>query len=174
MSQDGADAMKNLLSFFCDDDNTNYKNYFAYFKKLSEKPPQNPVILIFDNEIKTGKRPLKKFLDASKLKGIDFKEGGYKKILSEENLYLATHQLVDDKNECEIEDLFEISVLAHKINGKEFSRASDFDIEKYYGKDHFSKYVYSNYDKINFSNFKPLLNYINDAIKDYESYLNVL
>ena len=40
-------------------------------------------------------------------------------------------------------------------------------IRKCYSKDHFSKYVYSNYDKIDFSNFIPLLDNIRDAIKDY-------
>ena len=168
ISQDGADAMKNLYYFFCDCENNVYKDYFSYFKKLSNKLPDNPVILIFDNEIKTGKRPLKKFLDSINLKGVDFKNGGYKKILPERNLFLVTHQLVDGKLECEIEDLFEKTVLEHEINGKRFSRDSEFDTEKYYSKDHFSKYVYSNYDKIDFSNFRPLLNNVRDAIKDYK------
>jgi len=167
MSQDGADAMKYLYWFFSENENANFPNYFAYFKKISQKSPINPVILVFDNEIFTGKRPLKNFLDVCGLKGVDFKDGGYKKIIDNENLYIATHQLLGKNKECEIEDLFKEDVLNHKINGKSFTKKSDFDIEKHYGKDHFSKYIYDNYRKIDFSNFKPLLDSIDKIITEY-------
>ena len=34
----------------------------------------------------------------------------------------------------------------------------------YYGKDHFSKYIVSNYENINFSEFRLLLDNINEII----------
>ena len=170
MSQDGADAMKNLYQFFTGKNANGYPNYLTYFNKLSKSQPQKPVILVFDNEISTGKRPLHIFLDFCGInqKKINFNNGGYKKLSEEGNLYLATHQLVNNNEECEIEDLFTKDVLDHKIGNKSFTRKSDFDIEKYYGKDHFSKYIFTNYKDIDFSNFKPLLNVINEIVENYK------
>lgn len=68
------------------------------------------------------------------------------------------------KPECEIEDLFSLETLKHKIGEKEFSRSSKFDTNKYYGKDKFSKYIATNYKNIDFTNFKVLLDTINDII----------
>ncbi len=168
MSQDGADAMKNLYRFFSNAENNRYINYYSYFNNLSKCKPTNPVIFVFDNEIKNEKKPLKNFLNFCKINKPDFKDGGFTPIISDGNLYIATHQLVNDKKECEIEDLFDDDVINHKINGKSFIRSSKFDNEKFYGKDHFSKYVYSNYKQIDFSKFKPLLDSINQIIISYE------
>ena len=170
MSQDGADAMKNLYQFFTGKNANGYPNYLTYFNKLSKSQPQKPVILVFDNEISTGKRPLYEFLSScgQNPKKINLNNGGYKKLSEEGNLYLATHQLVNNNEECEIEDLFDKDVLDHKIGNKSFTRKSDFDIEKYYGKDHFSKYIFTNYKDIDFSNFKPLLNVINEIVENYK------
>ncbi len=170
MSQDGADAMKNLYQFFTGKNANGYPNYLTYFNKLSKSYPQKPTILIFDNEISTGKRPLHEFLKfcGQNQKNINFTNGGYKKLLKEGNLYLATHQLVNNKEECEIEDLFDKDVIDHKIGNKSFTRKSNFDIEKHYGKDHFSKYIFTNYNDIDFSNFKPLLNAINEIVENYK------
>lgn len=169
MNQDGADAMKNLYRFFSDIENNRYINYFSYFNNLSKRKPINPVIFVFDNEINNGKKPLKNFLSFCGInKPIGFKNGGFEPIISDGNLYLATHQLVNGKNECEIEDLFEDKVINHKINGKSFTRDAKFDNEKFYGKDHFAKYVYSNYNKIDFSKFRPLLDSINQIIISYK------
>lgn len=165
MSKDGADAMKNLYSFFSDKEN-NYPNYLSYFNQLTESEPKNPVILVFDNETKSN-RPLKSFLDFSGNKGQTFESGGHIKLIDGGNIFLTTHQLVNGKAECEIEDLFSKDTLAHEINGKKFTRKSDFDVDKFYGKDHFSNYISSAYSTIDFSNFRPLLNLINDIITNY-------
>lgn len=53
------------------------------------------------------------------------------------NLYVLTHQLVGDKEECEIEDLFDEKTLNHTINGRSFSR-KDENKNKFYNKDNFS------------------------------------
>lgn len=42
------------------------------------------------------------------------------------------------------------------MGGKTFSR-KDTDNEKYYGKAIFSQYIEKQYDNIDFSNFKPML-----------------
>lgn len=165
MAQDGADAMKNLYKFFIGD---NVPNYIEYFKKLSGTKPQNPVILVFDNEVKSGKRPLSVFLKFCKHEGEISKSGGEIRLIKDSNIYLATHQISDDKDEAEIEDLFDNATLSHTINGKTFTKKADFDIEKYYGKDHFSKYISSNYETIDFSNFRVLLDTINKIVTTYE------
>lgn len=169
MSQDGADAMKHLYSFFSETDNKlSYPNYLKKFKELTKNDPNKPVILVFDNEIKSKtQKPLKVFLNFCGLKGKTFDIGGQIKLIDDSNLYLATHQLVRGKSECEIEDLFDSSVLNHQINGKKFSKNSKFDTNKYYGKDHFSKYISENYKSIDFTNFKPLLNAINEIVLNY-------
>lgn len=91
----------------------------------------------------------------------------FEKILNRSNLYILTNQLVGDKTECEIEDLFDEKTLNLEIGGKTFSR-KDEDKEKYYNKDIFSNYIASHYWEIDFTNFKPLLNNINKIVKDYQ------
>jgi hypothetical protein len=72
--------------------------------------------------------------------------------------------LVNGKAECEIEELFDAKTLGHIINGRSFSRADDYDKEKAYGKDLFSKYVLANFSTIDFSNFRPLLDALSSLI----------
>lgn len=166
MGIEGADAMKNLYKFFSDKDNKEkYPNYLEYFNKISNIDKKNPVIFIFDNEIKTKGKPLQVFSNTcNKISLCSFEKGGKQDLIGDGKLFIVTHQLIEGKSESEIEDLFDIEVLSHKINGKSFSRDSEFDIEKYYGKDHFSKYIASNYESINFSNFRPLLDNINKIV----------
>lgn len=164
ISIDGADAMNKLYMFFNESNNKECPNYLKYFNKLTGNKPKNPVILIFDNEIKNSEKPLKKFIKNNHISNKKIYNGGYEKIDNESNVFLVTHQLVKNKDECEIEDLFKDEVLNHKINGKEFTRDSKFDIEKFYGKDHFSKYISSSYEKIDFSDFKFLLNQIKEIV----------
>lgn len=167
MSLDGADAMKNIYNFFSGKgDKKNYCNYFEYFNKISNIEKKNPVILVFDNELKTKGKPLHTFSKDYKLSLTNFEKGGSKKLIDNGNLFLTTHQLMNNKEESEIEDLFDSNVLEHKINGKSFSKDSNFDTNKYYGKDHFSQYITSNYESINFSEFKPLLDNINSIISN--------
>lgn len=166
ISIDGADAMNKLYMFFNGNNNKEYPNYLKYFNELTGNTPKNPVILIFDNEIKNNEKPLKKFINQYHINSKNFYNGGNEKLDNESNVFLVTHQLVKNKDECEIEDLFEDVVLKHKINGKEFTRDSKFDTEKFYGKDSFSKYISSNYEKIDFSNFKFLLNQIREIVKN--------
>ncbi len=78
-----------------------------------------------------------------------------------------THPLINGKNECEIEDLFKKETLEYRIDGKSFSRKSDYDTNKYYGKEIFSRYVSSNYESIDFIGFRGLLDNLNKIIKMY-------
>lgn len=158
-SRDGADAMKKIHNFYIGD--CGFPNLLKYFKNKSTYEPKNPVVLIFDNEQRS-KKPLKKFKNDIKLQEeINLSEN------INENLYLLTNPLRKGLEECELEDLFEYSVLFHKLKGKEFSRKSTFDENKYYGKHIFSKYISRNYNNINFDNFKPMLDELDSIINKY-------
>lgn len=169
MSQDGADAMKNLYNFFSDK-NPKYTNYFKVFSGCSDKNLCNPVILIFDNELSNKCKPLHSFVSHIELSSSDkdkLKEDLCMKIIDEGNLFLVTNQLVDGKAECEIEDLFDETTRNHVIAGKTFSSNDKADKEKHYGKEIFANFIQSNYKSINFDNFRPMLNNIVKVIAEF-------
>lgn len=182
---DGADSMKNLYNFFSD--KSSFKNYYRNIAEKASSYPTYPVIFIFDNEMQSNK-PLKNFSNHAKIpndKKDELALGGYCKLdiinknigkdfsknqelINHSNLYILTHQLIGDKTECEIEDLFDKDTLNHEINGRKFSR-HDNNKNKYYNKDIFSNYIYSNYINIDFSNFRPLLDNLNKIINEYRN-----
>lgn len=156
----GADAMKNIWNFYSGENNC--ENIYEYMKnkgqvELSDKV--NPVILLFDNE-QEGEKPLKKFLQHS---GIALEKDKISKRLKA-NLFLQTIPLVNNLNECEIEDLYEQEVLNTTVAGKKFCRGAEDDSEQSFGKHIFSMYVMKHYKEIDFSNFLEILNSINSII----------
>lgn len=161
ISEDGADTMVNIYNYYS---GTNCRNIDKILeKKLSSKQSRgtrNPVILIFDNEQKGNKKPLKKFLNYSRKK-LDCNL--YSRICS--NLYLQTIPLVNNKDECEIEDLYSEDLLSIKIKGKTFSKKTNENSENYFGKSRFADFIKNNYSDINFDNFIPLLDCINEIIE---------
>ncbi|MBQ5345023.1 MAG: retron Ec67 family RNA-directed DNA polymerase/endonuclease [Acidaminococcaceae bacterium] len=161
--KDGADSIKNLYFCFSEKNNSSFPNYFKYFLKLSNEKQKNSVILLFDNEIDSENKPLKKFLGVIKASNDakDTLRTSYTlQLIPDGKLFLVTNPLAVDKKESEIEDLFPVEVLNIKIEGKVFCRDDKFDKTKYYGKHIFSKYVYKNYKMINFTGFIPLLDVI--------------
>ena len=82
-----------------------------------------------------------------------------------ENLYLATIPLVKGQKECEIEDLFSDEVLSHEIDGKYFDRKGK-DGEKSYSKQIFAYYIAQNISSVDFTNFVPLLDALNEIVKN--------
>ncbi|MDU1053820.1 retron Ec67 family RNA-directed DNA polymerase/endonuclease [Clostridium baratii] len=174
--QDGANPMKNLYNFF-DSNNSNplYPNYLNYFSTLSNKTPNFPVIFIFDNELKNKSKPLSNFINHIKLdkaKLSKFKKDY--KINLVDNLYLLTNQLLPGKSECEIEDLFDEHTLNHKISGKTFNRTlKKLEGTNYYSKEIFSNYISQNYKTINFDNFEPFLNNLNEIVSQSISHKEI-
>lgn len=156
ISVDGADTMKNIWNFY-----HGMGNCFNIFKYLSAKnnnavlEKANPVILLFDNEQEKN-RPLKKFLNYTK---INFEEEHISQKLNF-NLYLQTIPLVGKLDKCEIEDLYQEETLNLTINEKKFSRDTDIDQKRYFGKSIFSRYIIDHYNEIDFSNFIKLLDSI--------------
>ena len=164
MSTDGADAMKSLFRYFVPD--LNSPDYSRTFFELCGSEPRNPVIFLYDNET-VSDRPLKEFLRYIKLdkeRRTTLQNDLSIPLVEESKLYLLTIPLIGGKNECEIEDLLAQETLDIELDGKHFSREDSYDKSKFYGKDTFSKYIYRNYQTIDFSNFRPLLDALNNLI----------
>ncbi len=184
---DGADEWLKLYNYYSGRDN--YKNYFEFFSQKSSLKPLNPIIVIYDNEINAKDKPLYKFVNhvhPSDEEKNQLTLGNYIKlnkfvqpskknkneekkhtVVNDSNIYVLAPQLVGNKDESEIEDLFDEKTLKIEIGGRTFSR-DDSDKEKYYNKDIFSNYIASHYQEIDFTNFKPLLDNINKIVNDYQ------
>lgn len=159
--REGADTMKNIWDFY--KGTHGFINIFSYLSKkcLGDSLNRvNPVILLFDNEQVTDK-PLRKFLNHI---GIKAKINPDLMNLTA-NLYLQTISLINDFDECEIEDLYSEDILNIIIKGKKFEKIVEKDKEDTFSKDIFSKYILEHYYEIDFSNFIPLLDSINDVCK---------
>lgn len=169
---DGADTLTNIYNLY--GGGNNLTNYWKYFNKICNHSPTNPVILIFDNELTSQGKPIKKFLDfvnkdkknTINIKKENLQENLHQKVIG--NLFILTNSLVDDLLESEIEDLFDPNTLAHKIHEKTFSRNTK-DSNKNYGKEVFSNYVLNNYYNINFNNFRPMLTSMNTLVVKFNA-----
>ncbi len=171
--KDGADTMKNIYTCFSGAKGRE-KTCFEYFLGLGI-PQKMPVILLFDNEFDS-KHPLGNFLNSnqfsfSKDQINDMKQELYLRPLLNAKLFLLTIPLAPETEKAEIENLFSKETLEHEINGKKFTLKSNFDTEKYYGKNIFSKYVEKNFENIDFSGFKPLLDKIDLIVKEADTLL---
>lgn len=159
MNKDGADAMMNIVNFY--KGKNKLTNYAKMFKEKYKCKFEFPVILLYDNE-QVKSKPLKKLKGTLNI-NTEIKEKLYVNV--EENLFILTNPLVKGKSECEIEDLFTDDTLAHEISGKKFERGVVEDKGKtHYGKSRFSQYIYNDYENIDFSNFVPLLDALNEIV----------
>ena len=171
LSLDGADTLGNICQCYVSKHSKGMPRIFEYLKRVSGRNPQNPVVFIFDNETKSD-RPLKKFLQKQ---GIDdegrkhLAEKLYVQIQNGTNLFLVTNPLANEESEAAIESLFPKDVLSHEIDGKFFSLENDYDSTTHYGKEAFSKYIESNYNCLDFSGFRPILNALVDTIEANKS-----
>ena len=168
---DGADSMSSIYYFSsgCIRDKA-YTNYIECFKKLSGHQAENPVMLLFDNEWKSGK-PLCKFAKDVVKMSDDNKDALRKdeRALLLDNLYLLITPM-RDKNmlESDIEMLFKPETLNIQIAGKSFSKSDQYDQTLYYGKNEFAKYVMRHYREIDFTYFRPLLTNMTRILEEYE------
>lgn len=163
--EDGADTINMIYYHYTGKDGC--KNCLNPFNKYNAES-RNPVILVLDNEINgSDKKPIRKFQgynDLSRESKEIFETNLSIKLINNANLYLITNPLVKEKTECEIEDLFSDETLATEIRGMKFSRKGETG---FYGKVDFSIFVYNNYNEIDFSNFIPMLNHMNEIIETY-------
>lgn len=170
---DGADSMKNMYNFFSDKEGKVYPNYLKYFNSFGTKP-LNPTIFIFDNEISSKvDKPVKKFIYYV-YKGNSQLRQKKMKLLEDnlsleitENLFVVTNKLLENCDETEMEDLFDDETLAHEDGGKTFSKNGDS--ESHYGKEIFSKFILKNFEEINFENFRPILDKLDESVMKYRA-----
>lgn len=83
------------------------------------------------------------------------------------NLYILTNPKICVLQNTEIENLFTEETLKTNINGKTLSLKNDYNVDKYYGKEIFSKFILKNYSTIDFSNFVPMLDALNNIVLNY-------
>lgn len=168
LQEEGADSLQNIFNMY-----TGKNNFPNYWKDLVEKyniATSNPVILVYDNE-NSNKKPLQKILKSIK-STVKFPKNNFHEELETNqftniigNLYLLTNPSIEGKFDSEIEDLFDDETLDTVLGGKKFSRNKAFDLKKHYGKEIFANHIFDNYRKINFDDFKPMLDNITTIIE---------
>ena len=171
IAPDGANTLNNIYNYYSDK-YRDFPNYYSFFSKMRKHPSQHPIVLLFDNEVVTGKRPLYEFLkhiQANDNQRQILSSDLHLRLISESNLYLWTNPLVDGMKECEIEFLFRQETRDHQMGGKSLNLKDNFDISKYYGKDIFSQYISQNYIQVDFDGFIPLLDTLVQIIKSHQS-----
>jgi len=171
LALDGADSLTDLYDYFASKGKDKRTNYLAYFLRITQRTPQNPVIFVYDNEIANKNKPLCKFSNHANLNEAQKQSLGknlFLRLTPCGNLFLLTNPLVEGRTESEIEHMFTQETRSIELGGKKLSLASDFDNTRFFGKDHFSNYVLANYSTIDFSGFRPLLNALRTLLQEYE------
>lgn len=162
---DGGDSLIDFYEYFFSDkpknNRPNYKNHHEYFNRINNKS-NTQIIFLFDNELFIDKKPLQKFVNK-----INLSDDNKEKLRTEysvnlhSNIFLLTCPIINDSMKAaEIEDLFDSETLDVEIEGRKFGRRGDEDMTKYYNKNIFSKYIFNKRKEINFENFYPILNNI--------------
>ena len=170
LALDGADSLTDLYDYFASKGKDKRTNYLAYFLRITQRTPQNPVIFVYDNEIANKNKPLCKFSNHANLNEAQKQSLGknlFLRLTPCGNLFLLTNPLVEGRTESEIEHMFTQETRSIELGGKKLSLASNFDNTRYFGKDHFSNYVLAKYSTIDFSGFRPLLNALRTILQEY-------
>ena len=165
INPDGADTFAFLFECY-NSLKGNPPNYYRFFQSQAKEPAKCHVILLLDNETNSD-RPLKKFIRMANLsqeEKANLFSSLYHRIQGNTNLFLLTLNLPEGKTECEIEDLYPESVLNQVIDGRRFDRKVEKGDKNHYGKEVFSKYIYSHFETIDFSSFKPMLDALNRIV----------
>lgn len=158
---EGTDPIKKFIS-----------NYIFNYKKYPCFKAKKPVIIILDNDSGSkGSGGILSILTNGSFSNITEDRNSLRRknyIHVYENLYIIFTPMISDKDSC-IEDLYDKEILETKLNGKKFKNSNvDLKIDEY-SKNYFAKYVIqNNIENINFSNFKSILNAIDEIIRIYQ------
>lgn len=170
IAAEGADANKRIYELLIGD-----KSHPGYGKIISTDSIHvkgNPIILLYDNELSYDdkERPLYKFckntLKFDEATCEEIRTNLWTKIYDRIPLYLVTVPRYDGKNSSQIEDLFSQETKGTVLQGKKLSLDNKYDKEVNYGKNEFSQYIEHHYDRVDFSGFLPLLDAIDQIIKE--------
>jgi RNA-directed DNA polymerase len=141
-----------------------YPKEFAHFSAPGMK---EPVMLLVDND-PAGQGVLGVVINMLKKSSRAREEIDKNKpyIHIHDNLYLILTPLKEDQDISQIEDLFDVSTLSIKIDGKSFNRSNEDVTEKTYSKAVFARKVVEEMaSSINFEGFIPLLDRIVKVIE---------
>ena len=153
---------ENLRDIFAISSGTSgQKNLIDIYETLSKpfkgKIKHCPVIMLVDND--DGSKEIKNKVKAKK----SINNSVYHYV---ENLYIL---FSPEKENMEIEDLFDSDTLNTKIDGKSFNRQNKIDIKREYGKYVFAeKVIKAKQNEINFDGFKEIFNNFKIIINDYD------
>ena len=182
----GGNDLISLLHFFIDINNQVSRNYISYFKNILHQEPLKPVVFLLDNE-ENKKKPLKNFINSIS-KGTNVPSDEIYNIIKSNFLYnidynsflltlpIPSPQSQNQATEInfEIEDLFDLdfineNLIAPKFGGRKFDKKKKHEDHQHISKEIFSKEILNNYnsDYIDFSNFIPLLEKLNELSSDY-------
>lgn len=185
----GGNDLLSLLHFFININNQVSRNYISYFKNILHQEPQKPVVFLLDNE-DDPKKPLKNFIN-SVAKGTNVPPATILNKISSDYIYNIDYnsflltlplssvqtQNTPTKIDFEIEDLFDLdfindNLIAPKYDGRKFDKKKKHEDHKHISKEIFSKEILSNYNSphIDFSNFIPLLEKLNELSDDYTKF----
>lgn len=147
------------------------KNYHEDLNTKFKAPaPRHPVIVLIDNDC--GAYKIYEAIAGITKKPKPAGMGDFIHVTG--NLYVVPTPLGPGKVKTCIEDFFNAATLATPLNGKTFCRDKDIDDAKHYGKAAFALNVIAkNANKIDFSNFKGILDRVVKVIEDYEGKLKV-
>jgi len=139
--------------------------YKVESKYLAAPCRKQPVILLIDND--KGAKGLFSYVSGITKSKIDKKDSF---IYVTDNIYIIPTPLTSSGGDTMIEDFFDKKLLKSKLGVKTLNLSDKgFDSKKEYGKNHFAKYVIKKNEKtIDFTGFKPLLDRIEEVIRDYK------
>ena len=142
--------------------------YSNNLRKADSIQPQSPVIILLDNDSAAQKvissaNNHKNNNNSNKAPTLE-KEDFYK---ANKNLYIVKIPKIGNKDTC-IEDFFSSTTLSTVIDNKTFTKSNSFNPKNHYGKYVFSeKVVKKNRKSIDFSQFRPILQRIQNAISHF-------
>lgn len=76
--------------------------------------------------------------------------------------------LVSGHDQTDIEMLFDKEVQEIEIDGRKLDKTGNKNKDKFFNKDVFSHYIMKNYERINFDNFRPMLDDICNIMELYQ------
>lgn len=150
----GTAALKN----FC-------RIYVEQTKKFLAGTPSKPVIVVVDSD-KAGKDVINYVKGIAKHQGIT-EENNLNYVFAHPNLYVVcvpNH----GRDDAVIESLFSEDLLKSKLGGKVLNVGNKKSGDGEYGKMYFAKYIVPNASAGDVTGFKPLLNFIAEAIDDFK------
>lgn len=165
---DGANTLKNVMKFYTEKENVKYPNYMRYFKEMSGKKPLNPIVLLFDNELVNDKKPAGDFAKNWLEEEQKEKLKDSRNVYVQDNVFMVVTPLVSGHDQTDIEMLFDKEVQEIEIDGRKLDKTGNKNKDKFFNKDVFSHYIMKNYERINFDNFRPMLDDICNIMELYQ------